>query len=1153
MKKFILPFFCFFAFSITTFSQLQVTNYVNKNGIRGIAVKGDSVWIATTGGVVLRNIDGTLIATYTMDEGLPHNDVSTVFADSQGNIWCGTRGGVVKFDELGMTQVSEVNNSTELIFEDNQGNIWFARNWELIKYDGSLWTTYTTSDGLYYNYVYTVFEDNMGNMWFGYGYYEYGVTKFDGTNWTTYTDVDGLMNKMVYTIEEDNSGNMWFGTYGGGVSKFDGTNWINYTSSDSLLGDYIYDIHKDGSGNLWFGINGAGINMYDGLTWSSFTSSDSLCSNYNSYIFEDSQGNLWFHGDYLDKFDGTQFTNYTTSNGLSGNGIYENKLAEDQTGNLWIGYSNNYKGLDKFDGSTFINYIVDYNINSNYFYDIQKYHNGDLWFAVSGADSLLKFDGTNWSYPGYHVGINTSSAYSLIEDRNNNLWFGMYSNVAKWDGASWTSYNETDGLTAKRIESMSQDIAGNMWFGGRSSSSTDGVNKYDGVTWTTYTTADGLDTSRVYALLADSLGNVWFGHGYYGTGVTKYDGSAWTVITPANGIYSNSVFSILEDSKGNIWLGHDYGLSKFDGSTWTTFGSAEGFPGGYVYDITEDEFGVLWFATDYGLVKYDSVNWAYYRLENSGLANNYLRAIEIDDQGNKWVGSGGYGLSVISCQDPVASFTYSGASYPDTVEFTNTSTLVDDFSRYEWDINDDGSIDYTTKNIKHVFMTPGTYQVQLVVLNDNCSDTIIQSIDVVDLSLKGGYTIGPSGDYANFTDAVNDLITYGVGGHVNFSVEDGNYNEQVVIPEISGASDTSTITFYPVNQHGAKLDFAPANPTENYTLKLDGADYISFENLIISSSGTQYARVIDMDNEASNNNFNNNQIIGINTESLSNNRALVYSGTSSYDSINVFQNNTFKYGSYGIYFSCAGSGQFEYGNHIYGNEFLNQFYCALDIQYQNAPYVYNNTITTSSTVSFTGIRLYGCTDYIDIRKNKISALNSGGGYGLKFSNTNSSSGNEGLIANNFIYLNSTGSECYGVKVDSSSCLNYYFNTINITGNNTTSTCIYLNYTDSITTKNNIISNFAKGYTFYAGDSTDNIWSDYNCLFTNGTFIGYTSGQNFADLAALQAYNPAENQNCISVDPQYVSFTDLHVTNNALKAGTYVVDITTDIDGESRDT
>jgi ligand-binding sensor domain-containing protein len=40
-----------------------------------------------------------------------------------------------------------------------------------------------------------------------------------------------------------------------------------------------------------------------------------------------------------------------------------------------------------------------------------------------------------------------------------------------------------------------------------------------------------------------------------------------------------------------------------------------------------------------GLAKFDGVNWTVYNTSNSGLPDNYVNAIAIDGQGNKWIGT----------------------------------------------------------------------------------------------------------------------------------------------------------------------------------------------------------------------------------------------------------------------------------------------------------------------------------------------------------------------------------------------------------------------------------------------------------------------------------------------------------------------------------
>jgi ligand-binding sensor domain-containing protein len=46
-----------------------------------------------------------------------------------------------------------------------------------------------------------------------------------------------------------------------------------------------------------------------------------------------------------------------------------------------------------------------------------------------------------------------------------------------------------------------------------------------------------------------------------------------------------------------------------------------------------------------GLAKFDGVNWTVYNTSNSGLPYNYVFAIAIDGQGNKWIGTNGGGLA----------------------------------------------------------------------------------------------------------------------------------------------------------------------------------------------------------------------------------------------------------------------------------------------------------------------------------------------------------------------------------------------------------------------------------------------------------------------------------------------------------------------------
>ena len=105
----------------------------------------------------------------------------------------------------------------------------------------------------------------------------------------------------------------------------------------------------------------------------------------------------------------------------------------------------------------------------------------------------------------------------------------------------------------------------------------------------------------------------------------------------------------LADEGQYLWVGTTDGLVKLNKSTgefivydkWNTK-----LPGNYVTAIAIDEQRNKWIGTwGGGLAKFDGVNWTVYNTSNSGLPDNYVYAIAIDEQGNKWIGTNGGGLA----------------------------------------------------------------------------------------------------------------------------------------------------------------------------------------------------------------------------------------------------------------------------------------------------------------------------------------------------------------------------------------------------------------------------------------------------------------------------------------------------------------------------
>ncbi len=79
---------------------------------------------------------------------------------------------------------------------------------------------------------------------------------------------------------------------------------------------------------------------------------DGLLQSQATCLAQDKTGNLWIGTlGGLSRYDGKTFTNYTVRNGLMNNVVWA--VAVDTQGNIWVG---DQSGLSQFDGKKFVHY-----------------------------------------------------------------------------------------------------------------------------------------------------------------------------------------------------------------------------------------------------------------------------------------------------------------------------------------------------------------------------------------------------------------------------------------------------------------------------------------------------------------------------------------------------------------------------------------------------------------------------------------------------------------------------------------------------------------------------------------------------------------------------------------------------------------------------
>lgn len=420
-------------------------------------------------------------------------------------------------------------------------------------------------------------------------------------------------------------------------------------------------------------------------------------------------------------------------------------------------------------------------------------------------------------------------------------------------------------------------------------------------------------------------------------------------------------------------------------------------------------------------------------------------------------------------------------------------------------------------------------------------------------ALSGIYTIGGTApDFPTFTAAVSTLAYAGVVGPVTFNVRNGIYTEQISLAEIPGVDSTKTVTFQSESGDSSlvSLEFN-ANSAANYTLQLNGADYIRFRKMTLRSLNTTYARVVNITGGANNNRFENNRFVGISTTSTSDFYTLVFSASGTTDNGNEFRKNLFQNGSWGmLYFGSSGA--YETGTKIDSNRFENQYNRAINFIYQDAAMVRGNTIlgSASAYVNFVGILAFNCSNKITITNNQVF-MNTGT-LAITIQSCYGTVANRGLIANNFIWVGGVSTGVAAFFSSSSSYQDVVFNTVLQTNTSTGYCAASLSSSTYVNILNNIFTNTGGGYALCINNTTTGIVSDYNDLYTTGASIAAKLGIAYTDLPAWQA-GAGYDAHSRSVFPVFISPTDLHVSDVEINnAGTPFSGITTDIDGQLRD-
>jgi ligand-binding sensor domain-containing protein/tRNA A-37 threonylcarbamoyl transferase component Bud32 len=438
-----------------------------------------------------------------------------------------------------------------------------------------------------------------------------------------YTTEDGLPQSSILSMVQTADGYLWMGTYEG-IARFDGIRFTVFdtTNTPEMKSNRIRVLLEDNSGGLWIGTSG-GLLHYRNGAFRNFTVNDGLPDDYIVSLCEDDSGRICIgttHG--FAGYEAGQFSAYTGFKEISG--AYVSALVKDAEGALYIGIRGGglYRMKDGTITRTEINGLppdVDIRV-------LLRDKAGQIWVGTGG------------------------NGVAVIGDKGNK---GNKGNKGDKGDKETRLFTLKDGLAGSDIRALFQDSHGTVWIG----TNGQGLNAFRNNTFSTLSSEQGFFSSPIRTILEDREGSLWIGTR---DGLSQLKEGKFTLYNTRSGLPVDNVRTVFQGSDGRIWLGTvSGGLVRYKDGRFTAFGLEQGLKSEHIWTLAQGGDGSLWIGTYGGglhRMKGDRIVTVYNT--SSGLSNNVVRAVYVDQTGKVWVGTNGGGVDVLD---------------PETGTFTNYS------------------------------------------------------------------------------------------------------------------------------------------------------------------------------------------------------------------------------------------------------------------------------------------------------------------------------------------------------------------------------------------------------------------------------------------------------------------------------------------------
>ena len=680
-----------------------------------------------------------VLTTWTTEQGLPQNFITSLAQTPDGLIWVGTMNGLVRFDGMrfrGFSQDGppELQGFIAALLRDGGDGLWIITSASLFHYE-------------HHRFVQILYQ--------------------------------GRPRYRIEVSARSKDGELWL-YFEGKLMRAAADKLVPMPLPDGV--HRVSDLEESKDGALWIADRESVYRVRKGETVGKYKLAD--CH----YLYADKFGEVWAgDGHHLFRFADSKFVPVEKP----GLGNFVSILVDNQH-RLWMA-SGGLHGLTRKSGDATETLTQTDGLASNDVRDILEDRNGDFWLAtIAGLQRL--HEGIFTSYSALDTqGRQVSQTVSVFEQKDGSIWTGtLEGGVMRWRNGQSQSFGKLQGLSPGQVRGFFENggmpaiaIAdygifekrgrvfakmrqiphgyvstpvmagdGSVWFRieGR------GLYRLQNRVVTEFGTKDGLGAKPLSSLAVDPRGSLWAGDA---DGIERWNGHRFErVLTTAGPALS------MAWADGGMIVGTFNGLLLRSGTSGPgrMLTQKEGLPGNMVLDVLSDEGGNLWIVTASAIARIERERWKAYAdgrsphidpeifTEEDGLKSRYVlplngvTAIRAHD-GRLWFatikGPTVVDPNLVSVQPAQAlldsivvdgqhhlpgDLTVSPGQHRVTFSYTSPAAVAADQTRFRyrlvgWDRDwvDAG----TAREVSYTGLRPGHYQFQVIATNREGGSTLL--------------------------------------------------------------------------------------------------------------------------------------------------------------------------------------------------------------------------------------------------------------------------------------------------------------------------------------------------------------------------------------------------------------------------------------------